>query len=108
MSGGKADCTRSGDAVVQLYVRPTSLTIPHRVKDLRGFTRVSLAPGQTADVNFTLGPRDFSTYYTDSLHQTGRWQVNPGTYDIIAGSTSNPAELINGNGKCVITSITVQ
>ncbi len=100
--------TMAGDAVVQLYVRPSSLTIPHRVKDLRGFQRVTLAPGQSSTLTFTLGPRDFSTYYADSANKTGRWQVNPGTYDIIAGSTSNPAELINGNGKCMITSITVQ
>ncbi len=102
--------TRSGDAVVQLYVRPTSLVnpIPHRVKDLRAFQRVTLAPGQNSTLSFTLGPRDFSTYYADSATGTGQWQVNPGTYDIIAGSTSNPVELINGNGKCVITSITVQ
>jgi beta-glucosidase len=100
--------TRTGDAVVQLYVRPTSLTIPHRVKDLRGFQRATLTPGQSSTLTFTLGPRDFSTYYADSAHRTGQWQVNPGTYDIIAGSTSNPAELVNGNGKCVITSITVQ
>jgi beta-glucosidase len=102
--------TRSGDAVVQLYVRPTSVisAIPRRVKDLRSFQRVTIAPGQSTTLSFTLGPRDFSTYNADSVHQTGSWQVNPGTYDIIAGMTSNPAELVAGNGKCAITSITVQ
>jgi beta-glucosidase len=110
--------TRSGDAVVQLYVRPISLVtpIPHRIKDLRSFQRVTLAPGQSSQLKFTLGPRDFSTYYpadsgnyaAEAINGTGQWQVNPGTYDIIAGFTSNPAELVDGNGKCVVTEITVQ
>jgi beta-glucosidase len=100
--------TRSGDAVVQLYVQPAGIAAAHRPKDLRSFQRVTLAPGQTSTLTFTLGPRDFSTYYPDPATRTGQWQVNPGTYNIIAGSTSDPAELVNGNGQCAITSITVQ
>jgi len=109
--------TRSGDAVVQLYVKPISLVnpIPHRVKDLRSFQRVTLAPGQNSNLSFTLGPRDFSTFYpADSANYaaapangTGQWQVNPGLYEIIAGFTSNPAELVSGNGQCVETEVEV-
>jgi len=109
--------TRSGDAVVQLYVKPISLVkpIPHRVKDLRSFQRVTLAPGQSSNLSFTLGPRDFSTFYPadsaeyalDATQGTGQWQVNPGLYEVIAGFTSNPAELVNGNGQCVETQVNV-
>jgi beta-glucosidase len=99
----------TGDQVVQLYVKPTSgSTVPRRIKDLRGFNRLTLAPGQEGWVKFTLGPRDFSYYNVNTAAQTGQWTVASGTYDIIAASTSNPADLVNGNGKCVIQSLTIQ
>jgi beta-glucosidase len=98
----------AGDEVVQLYVKPNNSTVARRVKDLRGFARVSLVPGQTMTVPFTLGPRDFSIYNVNDAAKTGQWTVMPGSYDIIAGSTSNPAELVNGNGKCVSTTIMIQ
>jgi beta-glucosidase len=99
---------RSGSDVVQLYVKPVNSTIPRRVKDLRGFSRVSLAAGETQTVTFTLGARDFSIYDVNMTTKSGQWKVVPGTYELIAGSTSNPAELVNGNGKCVTTSIVIQ
>ena len=99
---------RAGDEVVQLYVKPNNSAVVRRVKDLRGFARVSLASGETKTVTFTLGPRDFSVYNVNAGAKTGQWTVTPGSYDIIAGSTSNPVELVNGNGKCVSTTITLQ
>jgi beta-glucosidase len=101
---------RAGDEVVQLYVKPNTVnsTFHRRVKDLRGFQRVSLGAGERKLVTFTLGPRDFSVYDADSTHKTGQWRILTGSYDLIAASTSNPAELASGNGKCVITTITVQ
>ena len=99
----------TGDQVVQLYVKPKSTgTVPRRIKDLRGFNRLTLTPGQEGWVKFTLGPRDFSYYNVNATTQTGQWTVASGTYDIIAASTSNPADLVNGNGKCVIQSLTIQ
>jgi beta-glucosidase len=101
--------TRAGDDVVQLYVKPpTGGALPRRVKDLRGFTRVSLEPNEYKIVSFTLGPRDFSVYDANAATKTGEWKVIPGNYEIIVGSTSDPAELVNGNGKCLTTTITVQ
>ena len=100
--------TRSGDDVVQLYVKPKNSSVSRRVKDLRGFCRVSLAAQEAKTVTFTLGPRDFSIYNVNDAAKTGQWTVASGDYDIIAGSTSNPAELSNGNGKCLIQSLTVQ
>ncbi len=97
-----------GADVVQLYVKPTSETIPRRVKDLRGFARVFLQPEELAAVTFTLGPRDFSIYDVNTDEKTGQWKVMPGTYDIIAASTSNPAELVDGNKTYAKTSVTIQ
>ena len=99
---------RSGDDVVQLYVKPKNSSVPRRVKDLRGFCRVSLAPNQDTVVTFTLGPRDFSVYSVNDAAKTGQWTEVAGDYDIIAGSTSNPAELVDGNGKCIIKTLTIQ
>jgi beta-glucosidase len=99
--------TRAGDEVVQLYVRPVNSTVPRRVKDLRGFSRVSLGAGESKLVTFTLGPRDFSMYDANPTTHTGQWVELAGTYDLIAGSTSNPAELGKGDGKSVVTAITV-
>jgi beta-glucosidase len=99
---------RAGDEVVQLYVKPKNPSVPRRVKDLRGFCRVTLAAGEPKTVSFTLGPRDFSYYNVNTTAKTGQWTVASGSYDIIAASTSNPADLVNGNGKCAIQTITVQ
>jgi beta-glucosidase len=98
----------AGDEIVQLYVRPVGSAIARRVKDLCGFCRVSLAPGETKNVKFTLGPRDFSIYNVNTSAQTGQWTVVPGNYDILVGSTSNPLELVAGSGKCAIASLSVQ
>ena len=102
------DGALQGDDVVQLYVKPLGSTVARRVKDLRGFTRVSLDPGAYKVVRFTLGPRDFSVYDVNTAQKTGSWKVIPGQYEVLVGSTSNPDELVNGNGKCVSTTITVQ
>jgi beta-glucosidase len=97
----------SGDQVVQLYVKPKAGSLPRRIKDLRGFSRVTLAAKQTREVPFTLGPRDFSVYTPDKATKTGKWEVVPGTYDIIAGPSSNPDVLTGQDGLSVITTITV-
>ncbi len=97
----------TGDDVVQLYVKPKGGPIPRRVKDLRGFKRVTLAPKESKKITFTLGPRDFSVYKPDPSTKSGKWEVVPGEYDIIAGSTSDPAVLTGQNGLSVIASLTV-
>jgi beta-glucosidase len=101
--------TRAGDEIVQLYVKPpTGGSVPRRVKDLRGFARVSLTPGEYKVVTLTLGSRDFSIYDANTTTKTGAWKVIPGAYQIIVGSTSDPLELASGSGKSLTTTITVQ
>jgi len=99
--------TLAGDDVVQLYVKPKCGTMPRRVKDLRGFARVSLQPGEAKTAFFVLGPRDFSVYEADITTKSGKWVLVPGEYDLIAGSTSDPTVLTGNNGQSVITSLTV-
>ena len=75
--------SRSGDEVVQLYIHDPVATISQPVRRLRGFERVSLAPGQTKTVSFRLDRSDVG-FYDDS----GHFVVEPGTIDVYAGDSS--------------------
>ena len=74
---------RSGDEVVQLYIHDPVASISQPVRRLRGFERVTLAPGQTKTVTFTLGADDVGFY-----DNSGHFVVEPGTIDVYAGDSS--------------------
>src|SRR4029077_1739936 len=57
-----------GDEVVQLYIHQTVSSVTRPVKELRGFRRVSLNPGETQSIEFTLSPRELS-YLNRELQQ---------------------------------------
>ena len=76
---------RAGSETVQLYVSDAATTeVVRPVKELKGFRKVQLAPGESQSVHFTLAPRDFS-YYRIEKHE---WVATPGHYDIFVGSSS--------------------
>jgi len=75
--------TRRGDEVVQLYIHDPVATISQPVRRLRGFQRVTLAPGQTTTVSFELDRSDVGFY-----DNSGRFVVEPGTIDVYAGDSS--------------------
>lgn len=75
--------SRSGDEVVQLYLHDQAASISQPVRRLRGFQRVTLAPGETKTVTFKLG-RDDVGFYDNG----GRFVVEPGTFDVFAGDSS--------------------
>jgi beta-glucosidase len=79
--------TRKGDEVVQLYINDPVASISQPVRRLRGFERVTLAPGQERTVSFTLDRSDFGFY-----DNRGRFVVEPGRIDVYAGNSSR-AEL---------------
>jgi beta-glucosidase len=74
---------REGDEVVQLYVHDREASVTRPVMELRGFRRVTLKPGETRKVEFTLGPYDFSLWNEDM-----REVVEPGLFDIMVGNSS--------------------
>src|SRR5438874_3872799 len=74
---------RAGVETVQLYLRQRFTPVATPVKQLRGFERVQLDPGQKKTVNFTLGPGELQL-----LDQDMQWKVVPGTFDIIVGKSS--------------------
>jgi len=75
--------TRRGDEVVQLYIRDEVSSVTRPVKELRGFRRVSLEPGEMKTLEFTLGPDDLSFLNRD-MHRV----VELGTFKIMAGGNS--------------------
>ena len=72
--------SKKGDEVVQLYINDPVATISQPVRRLRGFERVTLAPGESRTVTFTLDKSDFGFY-----DNRGKFVVEP------AGSTSTRA-----------------
>ena len=72
-----------GDEVVQLYMRQEFSSVTRAVKELRGFRRITLNPGETKVVEFTLGPEELS-YLNRDMHRV----VEPGTFKIMVGGNS--------------------
>ena len=62
--------SREGDDVVQLYIHDPVASISQPVRRLRGFQRVTLKPGETQPVTFTLDRDDFG-FYDNGQHQSG-------------------------------------
>lgn len=56
---------RAGEEVVQLYVRDLVGSVTRPVKELKGFQKISLAPGESREVNFTLSAKDLAFYTRD-------------------------------------------
>ena len=75
---------RAGDEVVQLYIHDPAASISQPVRRLRGFERVTLKPGETRRVTFTLDKSDFGFY-----DNRGKLVVEPGQIDVYAGSSSS-------------------
>jgi beta-glucosidase len=74
---------RAGDEVVQLYLRDVVSSVTRPVKELKGFQRITLKPGETRAVSFNLG-RDALGFW-----KTGReFVVEPGKFDVSVGGSS--------------------
>lgn len=81
---------REGAEVVELYVgMPSARGIPEPPKQIKGFERIELKPGETTRARFELGPSTFSYWNT----QAHRWEVMGGTYHIMVGSSSRDIRL---------------
>ena len=91
--GGRTDVSvrvtntgkRAGDEVVQLYLRDQVSSVTRPVKELRGFERVTLAPGESKRVTFTLGPDELSL-----IDRKMQRVVEPGRFDVMVGTSATP------------------
>ena len=76
--------SRAGKEVVQLYVSAPDSRVIRPVRELRGFDKIELAPGETKMVSFTLDKRAFAYWNTD-IHD---WYVESGKYLLQIGGSS--------------------
>ncbi len=75
--------TRAGDEVVQLYIRDAGSLATRPVKELRGFRRVPLQPGETRTVTFEIGPEQLA-YHGPDMKRV----VEPGQFEVMVGGNS--------------------
>jgi beta-glucosidase len=76
--------TRRGDEVVQLYLRDVVSSVTRPTKELRGFERVTLAPGEKRTVTFVLGPEALSL-----VDRHMQRVVEPGRFEVMVGASSS-------------------
>ncbi|HZN13121.1 MAG TPA: glycoside hydrolase family 3 C-terminal domain-containing protein [Acidimicrobiales bacterium] len=72
---------RSGSEVVQLYVGDVEASLPRPAKELKGFRRIALGPGETSTVRFDFDDRTFAFW-------NNRWLVEAGEFEIMVGASS--------------------
>ena len=77
--------SRPGAEVVQLYIGDEQSSLPRPVKELKGFQKVSLNPGQTRTVTFEITP-GMLHYYDDAK---GAWVAEPGAFTAYVGAASD-------------------
>ncbi|MCZ0972528.1 glycoside hydrolase family 3 C-terminal domain-containing protein [Streptomyces albulus] len=77
--------SRPGDEVVQLYVHDRVASIAQPVRRLRGFQRVTLAPGKSRTVRFRLAAADLG-FWSNDPH--GEFRLEPGAVDLYVGGSS--------------------
>jgi beta-glucosidase len=80
--------SRSGEEVVQLYVNDVVSSVSTPVRELKGFEKVSLTPGEKRTVTFTLAPEHLSL-----LNRQMEPVVEPGTFDVMVGSSCEDIRL---------------
>jgi beta-glucosidase len=73
----------AGDEIVQLYISDEVSSVIRFEKELRGFERITLAPGETKSVHFTLSPEELQM-----LDRNMEWVVEPGWFKVMVGSSS--------------------
>ncbi len=79
----------AGDEVVQLYIRDLVSSVTRPVKELKGFHRVHVGPGETKRVSFTIGSEQLRFYDREM-----RRVVEPGEFELMVGANSRDVESI--------------
>src|SRR5699024_9494403 len=74
---------RTGEEVVQLYIRDLVASVTRPVKELRAFEKIELRPGQRKTASFTLTAEDFS-FYNQELERV----IEPGLFKLFTGTNS--------------------
>jgi beta-glucosidase len=80
---------RAGKATAQLYIRDMVGSVTRPVKELKGFKKVKLQPGQTKRIHFILTPKKLSFYNIDM-----KFVEEPGNFKVMVGSSSRNKDLL--------------
>jgi beta-glucosidase len=80
---------RAGEEVAQLYVRDRVASITRAVRELKGFRKLKLEPGASADVTFDLTRRDLEFVGVDK-----QWRAEPGSFDVWIAASSAAGKLV--------------
>ena len=80
---------RDGAEIVQLYVATKGLSVPMKVRQLKGFQRVDLKSGEEKTVTFKVSPQQFAYYDTAN----DKWVIEAGKYEFLAGASSQDIRL---------------
>ena len=78
----------AGDEVVQMYIRDKVSSVTRPVKELKGFKRITLAPGHTETVSLDITPEHLALYDIDM-----KFVVEPGEFEVMVGSSSLDQDL---------------
>lgn len=75
---------REGQEVVQLYISDKKSSLPRPIKELKGFSKVKLAPGEEKAVTFTIA-KDALSFFDDAKHE---WVAEPGQFEAVIGASA--------------------
>jgi beta-glucosidase len=79
----------AGDEIVQMYIRDDIGSVTRPVKELKGFARISLRPGETKSVQFAI-TSDKLSFLNEDMQRV----VEPGTFTIMVGPSSRTDKLL--------------
>ena len=74
----------AGKEIVQLYISDKKSSLPRPIKELKGFKKIALNPGEEKSVSFTIG-KDALSYFDDKKHE---WVAEPGKFEALVASSS--------------------
>jgi beta-glucosidase len=80
--------SRAGEEVAQLYINEAVTSVTRPVKELKGFQKILLQPGEKKTVKFMLTPEELS-FYDRNMER----RVEPGTINVMVGSSSEQIRL---------------
>jgi beta-glucosidase len=80
--------SRRGTEVAQMYIRDRVSSVTRPIKELKGFRKVSLEPGETRTVEFEITPESLAFYDVNM-----KYTVEPGDFEIMVGTSSRDADL---------------
>ncbi|MEN6426550.1 MAG: glycoside hydrolase family 3 N-terminal domain-containing protein [Phycisphaerales bacterium] len=79
---------RTGDEVVQMYIRDKVSSVTRPVRELKGFRRITLTPGETKTISLEITPEHLAFYDIDM-----KYVVEPGEFEIMVGNSSRDQDL---------------